>query len=362
MPKRAVLHNDDESHQIGAEDQQQNQLDKLVRRREINKQWRLRKNKSDLNNYLFDKIETCQLFGMKQQFMEWLGKGCKVDGIFDSAYSGRSTDMKLPKLNGSVDEALCSIFMGVIPTNILVSLMYDTVLTERNLEIIKKHRRLIMKVPNRENSKGRCHYYMYHWGCKNVDEGPDDFETINGQNRLLSPASVHLIKQLAINILSKLRPKDSIAEYNIYPGLLWTEKAYHQRPHIDRNENGIKYEEQSLILHLPLLEEGMMLCTWDVRNEPSLQYTPFGCFTVLKNEQVHAGCYGSDGNIRFHLVMRKKCVERPAEKDSLMTFKLKMLTNVNPNDEMTVQRNYYEKFLAKYKLLLSLKHPLLDLN
>ena len=52
----------------------------------------------------------------------------------------------------------------------------------------------------------------------------------------------------------------------------------------------------------------------------------------------------------------------PAEKDSLMTFKLKMLTNVNPNDEMTVQRNCYEKFLAKYKLLLSLKHPLLDLN
>ena len=63
---------------------------------------------------------------------------------------------------------------------------------------------------------------------------------------------------------------------------------------------------------MPLLEEAMM----DVSNEPLLQYSLFGCFMALKNEQVHAGYYGSDGNIRFHLVMRKRCGEASREDQS----------------------------------------------
>ena len=115
MPKRAVLHNDDESHQIGAEDRQQNQLVKLVRRRERNKQWRLRKNKSDLNNYLFDKIETCQLFGMKQQFMEWLGVYCFYVGflIFSSLVPPESWGRKNENTDWHLASGVTSYYSSV---------------------------------------------------------------------------------------------------------------------------------------------------------------------------------------------------------------------------------------------------------
>ena len=92
----------------------------------------------------------------------------------------------------------------------------------------------------------------------------------------------------------------------------------------------VALSQQSLIVHLPLTVEGMLLCVWNQMQSPKMLHTPFGCYSVFKNRQVHAGCYGKKGNVRFHIVIRHKSTEQTMEKDKLISKeRYRMLTDCN---------------------------------
>ena len=321
------------------------------------KKWRKTRTKTNLLSILSNDIETNVLFNNRVSLMGWMTLGCQRGGCFDESWNGKISNLKKPVMNG-IPKASERNFMGILPTNLLVSLLHDTVLSQENMTFIKKHRRLIMKKPHREPAGGKCYYYMFHWGSKMTDGGRENLKEVNNKTRLLSPATMFHVQHFAFDILSKLRGQTSLSDYSFYPGVIWTERQYHQRPHVDRDEGMILHDRQSLIIHIPLCKEGMLLCCWDEKNEPHQEYTPFGCYTVLKNEQVHAGCYGSPGNVRFHIVIRHKATERVLEKDKLDIYdNLPMLTMDYLDKGMKNCAESTEKFSEFHQLVLRSRHP-----
>ena len=272
-----------------------------------------------------------ELIASDSDLLEWLKKSC-ISGAFCrlTDINKTPTYLEFPNREYPLTDTQPRL-MGFTPINILVSLMHDTVLCDDNMDVIRKHRRCIRRFDGREEKSGRCFYYMYHWGFESVAEGIRDFIQVNRRCKLLSPATCHHIKWLARSILEKiLTIPGEINNYNIYPGILWTEKAYHQQPHLDRDENMVALSQQSLIVHLPLTVEGMLLCVWNQMQSPKMLHTPFGCYSVFKNRQVHAGCYGKKGNVRFHIVIRHKSTEQTMEKDKLISKeRYRMLTDCN---------------------------------
>ena len=115
----------------------------------------------------------------------------------------------------------------------------------------------------RRSLSGRCFYhYMFHWGVeRGVDAGAKDFILVNRKYHLLSQAMCHHILWLARNILEKkLWFPGEENDYNIYPGLLWTEKAYNQQPHIDQDEDQMPLSQQALIVHIARQKNWLLLC------------------------------------------------------------------------------------------------------
>ena len=131
------------------------------------------------------------------------------------------------------------------------------------MNFIKRNRQLIAKIENKEEHSGRCYYYMYHWGSGKESEINSNFFETNKKFKLLSKSSVTQLKEICKSIIYNLHGIKAITEYNIYPEILWTEKAYTQRPHIDRDESNLKYTQQLIVVHIPLNNEGMLLCTWE---------------------------------------------------------------------------------------------------
>ena len=324
---------------------------KKIRKR----QWRRSKALSDMIDLLFRSIERNDILATDAEFMAWLETSCAT-GIFNVEAGGRMTKYGFTNLGKSLKPD-SSKFQGMVPTNLLVSILHDTILCHQNMEIIRKYRRLIAKEKYTEASKGKCYYYMYHWGLNKVDEGPADYKKANARYRLLSPASVEYITSFAQVLVSKIHSTDDLDQYSIYPGILWTESAYHQRPHIDRDEGRVLHKLQSLVIHIPLSDEGMLLCTWDEYTEPRMQYTPFGCYSLLKNEQVHAGCYGNPGNLRFHLVLRKKMTEQAMQKDQLVTYDYRMLREINIKETMTTFNSGLQNYKKVWLSGMNDRHP-----
>jgi hypothetical protein len=96
-----------------------------------------------------------------------------------------------------------------------------------------------------------------------------------------------------------------------------------QTPHWDFPEwRPVKGEDLPYIVHVPLVKEGMMVHIWptardeathshhDVEDfklgKPKLVHVAFGDYLMLRADVCHGGCFGSKGNMRFHMVLRKK--------------------------------------------------------
>jgi hypothetical protein len=75
------------------------------------------------------------------------------------------------------------------------------------------------------------------------------------------------------------------------------------------------------VLHVPLCKEGMMLHVWPTERDkethsapkfenfklgpPKYVHIAFGDAILLRGDVAHGGCFGSPGNCRFHMVLRK---------------------------------------------------------
>ena len=154
------------------------------------------------------------------------------------------------------------------------------------------------------------------------------------------------IAKIQIDILNHMKTliveavKEAIGDDNVYkyyvPGFVKTGKPRHQMLHLDSHDIDLEFPWTLLIVHIPLEEKGQWLRLGKVvtdnnkeksvqenppsrtrrgkgKNEvePGLQlnhrliYIPFGSGVILPGNQLHAGHYGKEHNMRFHTVLSK---------------------------------------------------------
>lgn len=140
----------------------------------------------------------------------------------------------------------------------------------------------------------------------------------------------------------------------LQPGLLCNSPTIEtqsscQGPHWDFiGWRKVKAQDMPWVVHIPLCREGMMLHVWPTERDelthrsslerfklgkPKLIHVGFGDALVLRADVCHGGCFGSAGNMRFHMILRK-------EGCALATDKLHFLerSGVDP-------QSYQDKYL-----------------
>ena len=114
---------------------------------------------------------------------------------------------------------------------------------------------------------------------------------------------------------------------NLQPGMLCNDKGTDilsgcQNAHWDfPGWRKVKAKDVPWVLHLPLTKEGMMLHVWPTERDeathcqveekfklgkPRLVHVGFGDALLLQADVCHGGCFGSPGNLRFHMILCKK--------------------------------------------------------
>jgi hypothetical protein len=96
----------------------------------------------------------------------------------------------------------------------------------------------------------------------------------------------------------------------------------YQPPHWDfTGWRFVAARDMPWILHVPLCQEGMMLHVWPTERDPETHqdekerlkigtpryiHVAFGDALLLRADVAHGGCFGSQGNSRFHMVLRRE--------------------------------------------------------
>jgi hypothetical protein len=148
-----------------------------------------------------------------------------------------------------------------------------------------------------------------------------------------------------------------------FPGMLanqsigTTADQEFQDPHWDfEGWRQIKAEEMPWIVHIPICKEGMMLHVWPTERDhathslkdeklrlgtPKLVYVAFGDYLLLRADVCHGGCFGSLGNMRFHMVLR--CEGCNLENKNLHMLKW---VGIDPH-EFAQKKKYLSQLLGK---------------
>ena len=182
-------------------------------------------------------------------------------------------------------------------------------------------------------------YCFFHWDKdgKHVGER-DEGDWCSCSFIQERPKLCLAVTSLALYIMENLYGKSNTKTDNIFPGVLRNTNLHvssvHQAPHFDfPNFKTLCLDEEKLplIVHVPLCKEGMLLQIWPTTflpsgktvklEKPFFQYIAFGDALVLRADVAHAGCYGSAGNTRMHMVIKD-------ESCSLKSNKLMFLHNV----------------------------------
>jgi hypothetical protein len=179
-------------------------------------------------------------------------------------------------------------------------------------------------------------YMFLHWKGR-AESGKGNYQKHPFVKK--KPALVVAIESLGNHISRNVLMNEALGE-DKQPGLLCNMKEFDgesvQEPHWDFiGWRETKAEDMPWVVHVPLCKEGMMLHLWPTeRHEPShalrlekfkigdpqLVHVGFGDALVLRADVCHGGCFGSVGNMRFHMVLRKaKC--------RLLTNRLHLLRN-----------------------------------
>jgi hypothetical protein len=209
------------------------------------------------------------------------------------------------------------------------------------------------------SSMKTCYYHQLHW-----KRGSGNSSHINESNwkdsPLLDPTTSIMLESYISTLTNSLTCVTGWnTSYQTLCSVIETDRAGHQAPHLD-DKGCLDKEEKNrpFILHHPLCEEGSTLQIWLPNNKgtnsPSFVHIPFGTAMVLRGDVLHAGSYGTKGNIRFHAhlapqmgtaegkelgIVNKHCDERLRESDIAADL---------VNDLMLKKNKEHSKFTSKY--------------
>lgn len=287
--------------------------------------------------------------------------------------------------------------MGMFPSDLMYNLIHEVRLkSERQLN--KLHwvpiasAREANRVPNRianncPNVPRKVEYYRFQWGMSPSGNDrsavtPVDWRKLTGPSTntsLLSVLTSEYIDRFACEIIKRVWPEtkemtisELKREYMIEPSMIRTVSPYAQAPHRDfpTEEMGT-----TVVVHAPMTWDGLLLQIWEEPSEGGDEdssevlgrplFVPFGGFVALPVEAIHGGCFGSRGNLRFHMSIRKILTnnigERPMldNSPSLSRYRSLALLEQDPRsalrtyskDQVTGERLFGD-FSASYKSLL----------
>jgi hypothetical protein len=139
----------------------------------------------------------------------------------------------------------------------------------------------------------------------------------------------------------------------LHPGLLCNNPTIEfakdcQAPHWDFiGWRKLKAKDMPWVVHIPLCREGMMLHVWPTERDidshteatekfklgkPKLVHVGFGDALLLRADVCHGGCFGSTGNMRFHMLLRNQGC-------ALSTEQLHYLENSGVDKERFKEKN-----------------------
>jgi hypothetical protein len=187
-----------------------------------------------------------------------------------------------------------------------------------------------LKTFRRETSTLFTHHetnYMFlHWtGEEETTSHGKDFR--NHEFCLSRPGLVTCFESLGRMIADKILFNPKIGA-TLYPGMLSNQGIKtdvdqdFQMPHWDFiGWRHIKAEDMPWVVHVPLCKEGMMLHVWPTKRDeathtedeekfklgiPKLVFVAFGDYLLLRADVCHGGCFGTKGNMRLHMVLRRE--------------------------------------------------------
>jgi hypothetical protein len=204
--------------------------------------------------------------------------------------------------------------VGVSPPELMMGLLGDLKDASSNsLRIIQWQ----VIGDNSIGDRGLSKYFMFHWQQniretgENLEGYVEDWSTCvdflrEPTKNMITTFSRSIVRAL---VASEYTEQDSDIDkrWAYFPGLVLTEKPYNQLSHLDMGDR------RGLIVHMPLTKEGLVLMILPhkitgvngsiSRNHeiPRYLFVPYGSYLVLPSSVVHAGCYGSNGNLRFHI-------------------------------------------------------------
>jgi hypothetical protein len=176
------------------------------------------------------------------------------------------------------------------------------------------------------NSHPETNYMFLHWqGQKEELSDGNDYRL--HEFCKVRPGLVTAIESFG-NMVSRRILRNAALGAGIFPGILSNKTISEgidqdfQYPHWDFiGWRSIKAAEMPWIVHVPLCREGMMLHVWPTQRDldthalkkeklklgtPKLIYVAFGDYLLLRADVCHGGCFGSKGNMRFHMVLRRE--------------------------------------------------------
>lgn len=179
--------------------------------------------------------------------------------------------------------------------------------------------RNIPAAPGRSTTD-KAKYAFFHW---DKNSGGITVETdYRKRDYFLSKRTVREIDALGFGICRFLFPNKFNAldddqmkgHILLLPALVKTEKAHHQRLHLNGEPGEILF-----LLHFPLCKEGMLLrvsenSSPEWKNRDYIRI-PFGSYAITRGDVYHAGIYGDSGNFHFHMVV--KTVDKGVPPDRL---------------------------------------------
>jgi len=219
---------------------------------------------------------------------------------------------------------------------------------------------------------------MLHWHG-NISQGSGDGDWVR-HNKVLSQQTVVEVAELSKRVISSFGLGLPAEYFTTYPGFVLTEKQYDQELHLD--EEPKEGNNPICVVHVPLCSEGMNLrvlgyesatannSSYGVQTKEHkverMLHIPFGMGLVLPIGTYHAGCYGSEGNLRFHMQIRPKTCAWVQDSLTRVTGETHCNTYYpKPNAENQLFAEYYmqlmwdsygsllreEMFQCKWKLL-----------
>ncbi len=268
-------------------------------------------------------------------------------------------------------------YVGVVSMELMLSLVGD--LRARHEQLASLKWESIQRYLKTEGHAGKAMYYMFHWDQKGNEQGSMKNGYVTDWKvgvKSLRTTTEAMIDAMARNIVrgaggSPLNATDQEVDqvWAYFPGLVRTVIPYNQQAHLDMGD------KTGYIVHMPLTYEGMVLTViprYEVgltsaknpttprkTRESSMQavylFVPFGSYLVLPSKVNHSGVYGSPGNLRFHMAIRRRDdgdwgkdkfkFDATAKKHNSDTTNFQ---NTNWQTTMTVGRASYSDFTTVY--------------